>query len=410
MKKTIPPALAALALLSGAAASHAQTKCDRYDTVPVLSDTYIVQNNFYNPAGGSQCINVDAGTGSFSVTGNNQVPTNGAPGGYPSIYKGCHWGGCTKNSGLPLVLGSVNSAPTKWSVTPPGPGQWNISYDVWFAQTPTPNGQPDGTEIMVWINRSGSVTPAGHRAGNVNINGMDWEVWEAPIRSAGFNETWHIVSYVATSPRNEVNFDLKPFFNDARNRNLLSDSWYLIDVEAGFEIWQNGYNGRSNYFEVDFNKGTPPPPPPPGIDPNRWYSVVNVNSGACVDDAEYGTKNGAKLQQWACNSYGQPNQNWQFKPTSDGYYKVIVQQEPVLAWDVAEWGTNNGSPIQLWTYGGGQNQQWMPVSVGGGAYKFIGRSSGKCLDVPSASKANGVQLQLWDCNGTAAQSFRLVER
>ena len=101
---------------------------------------------------------------------------------------------------------------------------------------------------------------------------------------------------------------------------------------------------------------------------------------------------------------------WQFKPTSDGYYRVVVQQAPVLAWDVADWGTSNGSPIQLWSYGGGSNQQWMPVSVGNGAYKFVGRGSGKCLDVPGASKANGVQLQLWDCNGTNAQAFRLVER
>jgi len=408
MMKTARPVLALLAMLTGPGAALAQTTCDQFGTVSAQGGTYIVQNNFYNPgSGGQQCIHVDAGSGSFTVTGNNSVPTNGAPGGYPSIFKGCHWGNCSKDSGLPLVLSSVNSAPTKWSVTPPGAGQWNISYDVWFAQSPRPSGQPDGTEIMIWINKSGSVTPAGQKTGNVTINGINWDVWTAPKGSAGFNDVWHIVSYVATSPRNDVNFDLKPFFNDSRDRGLLSDQWHLIDVEAGFEIWQNGYNGRSNHFEVDFNKGNPPPPP---IDPNRWYSVVNVNSGSCVDDAAFGTQNGATLQQWACNNYGQPNQNWQFKPTSDGYYKVIVQQAPTLAWDVANWGTANGSPIQLWSYGGGANQQWMPVAVGGGAYKFVGRSSGKCLDVPGASKNNGVQLQLWDCNGTGAQSFRLVAR
>jgi len=408
MTNTAKLKLALMAMLMGHGATFAQTTCVPFGSLPALNGSYIVQNNFYNPGpGGTQCINVDAGSGAFTVTGNNSVPTNGAPGGYPSIFKGCHWSNCSKNSGLPLVLNTVNSAPTRWSVTPPGPGQWNISYDIWFAQSPNPPGQPDGTEIMVWINHSGAVRPAGQMTGNVTINGINWDVWTAPKGSAGFNDKWHIVSYVATGTRNDVDFDLKPFFNDSRNRGLLSDAWYLIDVEAGFEAWQNGYGGRSNHFEVDFNKGTPPPP---DIDPTRWYNVVNVNSGSCLDDAGFSNQNGATLQQWACNNGGQANQRWQFRPTGDGYYEVHVQQAQALAWDVADWGTGNGSRVQLWTYGGGQNQQWKAISVGGGAYKFVGRSSGKCLDVPGASKSNGVQLQIYDCNGTAAQSFKLIER
>lgn len=406
--QTLALKLAGLTLLASPLAAFAQTNCEQFGSLPALNGTYIVQNNFYNPGpGGTQCINVDAGTGAFTVTGNNSVPTNGAPGGYPSIYKGCHWGGCTKDSGLPLKLSSVTTTPTRWSVTPPAPGQWNISYDVWFAQSPNPPGQPDGTEIMVWINKSGSVTPAGSRSGSVNINGIDWEVWTAPKGTAGFNDVWHIVSYVATSPHNDVDFDLKPFFDDARSRNLLSDQWYLIDVEAGFEAWQNGYGGRSNHFEVDFNKNNPPPV----IDPTRWYNVVNVNSGSCVDDAEYGTKNGAKVQQWACNAdVGQKNQRWKFKPTTDGYYKVVTQQARKLGWSVVDSGTANGAKIQLWNYKGDNHQQWKAVDAGNGAFKFVNRASGRCLDVPSASKDNGVQFQIYDCNNSTAQAFKLVER
>jgi hypothetical protein len=50
------------------------------------------------------------------------------------------------------------------------------------------------------------------------------------------------------------------------------------------------------------------------------------------------------------------------------------------------------------------------VSLGNGLFRFVARHSGKCLDVPGASAANGVQLQQWDCNGTAAQAFRLVQQ
>ncbi len=47
-----------------------------------------------------------------------------------------------------------------------------------------------------------------------------------------------------------------------------------------------------------------------------------------------------------------------------------------------------------------------PVALGGGYYKFVGRASGRCLDVPSGSGSTGVQLQIYDCNGTGSQAFR----
>ena len=70
--------------------------------------------------------------------------------------------------------------------------------------------------------------------------------------------------------------------------------------------------------------------------------------------------------------------------------------------------TADSAPIQTWTYGGGANQQWQPVSEGGGYYHFVNRNSGKCLDVPGASLADSVQLVQYACNNTAAQSFRLT--
>ncbi|SOE45905.1 Ricin-type beta-trefoil lectin domain-like [Streptomyces sp. OV198] len=63
--------------------------------------------------------------------------------------------------------------------------------------------------------------------------------------------------------------------------------------------------------------------------------------------------------------------------------------------------------VQLWTYSSGNNQQWLPVAEADGAYHFVNRNSGKCLDVPSASTADSVQLAQYTCNGTAAQSFTL---
>jgi hypothetical protein len=168
-------------------------------------------------------------------------------------------------------------------------------------------------------------------------------------------------------------------------------------------------------YTVTFCPGgaNPPPPPPPstGISPTAWYNVINTNSTKCVDQSGWQTANGTPVQQYGCGS-GQANQEWQFVPTDSGYYKIVPRHASWLALDVTggPGATGLGVKVQLWGYGGGANQQWKPVSLGGGLWKLVARHSGKCLDVPGASIDQGVVLQQWDCNGTGAQSFRLVQR
>jgi streptogrisin C len=45
----------------------------------------------------------------------------------------------------------------------------------------------------------------------------------------------------------------------------------------------------------------------------------------------------------------------------------------------------------------------------GGAVKIVGKQSGRCLDVNAAGNADGTKIQLYDCNGTAAQAFQLKD-
>ncbi len=144
-----------------------------------------------------------------------------------------------------------------------------------------------------------------------------------------------------------------------------------------------------------------------------WYNIINQNSGSCVDDAAWGTANGNHVQQWSCGSQ-QYNQEWQFVPTSNGYYSVLNRNAAAEneVWDVTggAGATSPGTPIQTWSNGQGTNQQWMPISLGNGYYKFVVRNSGMCLDVPGDQTTNGLQLDAWTCNGTAAQAFKLSQQ
>jgi hypothetical protein len=137
--------------------------------------------------------------------------------------------------------------------------------------------------------------------------------------------------------------------------------------------------------------------------PSAPAVVTNVGSGKCVDARAAATANGTAVQQYACNGTGA--QQWQFTATDSGYYRIGASSAPNQVWDVTDVSTADSAKTQLWLYGGGANQQWLPVAESGGSFHFVSRNSGKCLDVPGASTADSVQLQQYTCNGTAAQSF-----
>jgi hypothetical protein len=67
--------------------------------------------------------------------------------------------------------------------------------------------------------------------------------------------------------------------------------------------------------------------------------------------------------------------------------------------DVAGASTANGAAVQLFDCNGTAAQRWTVASDG------TLRALGKCMDVTGAGAANGTKIQLFDCNGTNAQRW-----
>ncbi|MFE1299998.1 lectin [Streptomyces sp. NPDC058731] len=67
--------------------------------------------------------------------------------------------------------------------------------------------------------------------------------------------------------------------------------------------------------------------------------------------------------------------------------------------DVAGGSTANGTAVQLYDCNGTAAQSWT-VAADGSV-----RALGKCLDVTSGATADGAKVQLYDCNGTGAQQW-----
>ncbi|MDG4796286.1 ThuA domain-containing protein [Micromonospora sp. WMMD1082] len=67
--------------------------------------------------------------------------------------------------------------------------------------------------------------------------------------------------------------------------------------------------------------------------------------------------------------------------------------------DVRNAATADGTQIQIWTCNGSAAQTWTVTP------NSTVRALGKCLDISGGGSADGTKIQLWTCNGTAAQNW-----
>ena len=251
---------------------------------------------------------------------------------------------------------------------------WTASGQ-WFRYTV--NVATAGTyKVSFLVAAESAISDAFHisNSSGTNLSGS------VAVPDTGGWQTWTTVTATVTLPAGEQTLTLN---QDAGGWNIDSMVFAL-----------NGGGGGG----ATLTTGTP-------------YNIVNENSGSCIGASGQATANGTAVQQYVCanGTYStQLSQQWIFTSAGGGYYEVADAGATGQSWNVVNVGTTNGSLVQIWAYGGASNELWEPVSLGNGFYKFIGKGSGLCLDTPGDSTANSLQYDIYTCNGTAAQAFKLV--
>jgi cellulase/cellobiase CelA1 len=307
MKVLLILALALSALIPLSPARAATQLCGANQTTSVNGGEYIAQNNVWG-ASTPQCISVNGTSFTVDSSGHNNA-TNGAPASYPSLFKGCHWGQCTTGSGLPAQVGSMPAVTSSWSTTQPGSGAYDVAYDLWYDTHSSTSTDPNGAEVMIWLNSRGGVQPAGSRvASGVRISGATWDVWYSRMN-------WNYIAYVRTSGTTSVSgLDLRAFTQDSVSRGYIQNSWYFIDAEAGFEIWQGAAGLATNSFSVTVGNGGGGQSPPPGEGRACTASlhVDNAWSGGFVATVTVTATGSQALSGWSADwsfAAGQTVQN-----------------------------------------------------------------------------------------------------
>ncbi|MFU8870319.1 GH12 family glycosyl hydrolase domain-containing protein [Micromonospora sp. SL4-19] len=262
-----------VAVILGGTASADTQICEQYGSTTV-GGKYVVQNNRWGTSA-QQCINVTS-TG-FSITRQDGTGnTSGAPVSYPSIFVGCHYTNCSPGTNLPVQVKNISSAPSSISYNYVSGATYDAAYDIWLDPSPKRDGV-NQMEIMIWLNRQGSIQPIGSPVGNVTLAGRSWQVWR------GGNGSNNVISYLSSSAIPSMSFDVMEFVNDTRNRGAITSDWYLTSIQAGFEPWQGGVGLAVNSFSQSVNTGggtTPPTTTPPTTNPPTGGCAVKYTPNA----------------------------------------------------------------------------------------------------------------------------------
>ena len=133
----------------------------------VDSGVYMVQNNEWG-SGARECLAVGH-RGGFTVTRSAIAnSTSGAPGGYPSVYRGCHWGDV--EAGFELWQGGAGLATDSLAVNVPGGGSAPIAAGP-AAARPAPSSAPAAASVSRTVRYSVVHTwPGGLQAQAVLTN------------------------------------------------------------------------------------------------------------------------------------------------------------------------------------------------------------------------------------------------
>ncbi|MBU6410539.1 MAG: RICIN domain-containing protein, partial [Verrucomicrobia bacterium] len=134
------------------------------------------------------------------------------------------------------------------------------------------------------------------------------------------------------------------------------------------------------------------------------YQIQNEASGLVLNN-QGSLTNGSAITQW--KSVSSSNLDWQFFPTSNGYYQINSCKSALDA-VVKGASTAQGAGIIQWSFGSSGNDQWQSQQNGDGSYTFVNLHSGLVLEDPGSSTSTSAQMDQWGANGGANQMWKLL--
>ena len=150
------------------------------------------------------------------------------------------------------------------------------------------------------------------------------------------------------------------------------------------------------------------------VNANKAADIPGGNAAQQVKLQMY-TPNGTAAQQWTINKVSTPRERMNAaadshrKDLPDGTYMFGSKLKTSMKIDVAGASKSNGINVRLWNGNGTNAQKWKVTHDSNGYVTLTNVNSGKVLDVYGGSSANGANVQQYSSNNTYAQKWIAVK-
>ena len=172
------------------------------------------------------------------------------------------------------------------------------------------------------------------------------------------------------------------------------------EYKAGDSIDIKGFNNETTLYPIWI------------IDPEQTFNIasttVNTNY-KWVLDVDHGTNKNGTLVTLYGKHYGE-NQKWKFEyDKGSGNYRIHSGVDfDNMCLDVNGAKFVNGTQVQIWGCNTSAAQEFKLVTNGDGSYGFSVAADTMYLDVKGGKFSSGTQIQIYQKNGTNAQKWELL--
>jgi len=207
-----------------------------------------------NPFGTTQrlCVELYGNRPEFRIL--TALHDSGLVQAYPFTGVGCAYSLCSPGTDLPRRVRSLpRRTESSWTWWGPANGFWNASYDIWFDTRDQTTTQDNGAELMIWLR-----TPPGYNPGHLVWvdGGWFWFThWRTGHTVCGAGrcvlQSWNYIQFRFPRTTHSVRqLRLLPFIQFAIGQGLISPSWWLTSIHAGYELWSGGRGLATTWFNA----------------------------------------------------------------------------------------------------------------------------------------------------------------
>ena len=211
---------------------------------------FLISNNVWGKGTETnyeQCIYYKFTNNQLEIGWNWDWPGNGGVRAYPEIIFGLKpWSSESTSQLLPAQVNN-NQITLKYSGTASAIGQWNLAYDIWLTNSITPVPANVTHEIMIWMHKSNSITPAGTNRGTITIGGNNFDLWV----NENHNDSWTYIAFVSDTTRLSATLDLNAFMVYLISNDYISEDLFISGIEFGTEIFEGIGNIKLSEYNVE---------------------------------------------------------------------------------------------------------------------------------------------------------------